>query len=422
LARIVSVDSTDEGKSHKHILKRVIYTSLYFPLFDNFLRSFTIIFSLLTASFKDLIPRTIIQPNRRLPDHYPLCPSSDMEAATLDSVSFSVLDAIPNRPGRQYAYYRILVASSAIKYLAFLPPKPIFAAIPDVRGERLGFTVVPRGDWNVGHLEHDTVTDRLVLQSTEKRALQGVADVWHLARVDCLSLGDALPRDELQCALKMNAAIYPGQFGASQVVVNMECYPDDIFGVIQETRVHSQIDGHGIGPKFLGHVTENTERVCGYMLESLPARPATIDDLQTCKSVLAKLHDRKIVYGHLSSQSFLIVDGQALLHGFGGSFATDHQPLFEREMDSVEDVLRRGSPSTQHLSDELYAEIFAISQRDDGVHPEVIRQAAEHGKITITEEEHRGLLRALQEGIRETQRYTRPFKAIINKGAFSSNL
>ncbi len=71
----------------------------------------------------------------------------------------------------------------------------------------------------------------------------------------------------------MNAAIYRGQFGASQVVVNLECYPDDILGVIQQTRVHSQIDGQGIGPKFLGHATENTEnteRVCGYMLESLP--------------------------------------------------------------------------------------------------------------------------------------------------------
>ncbi len=78
-------------------------------------------------------------------------------------------------------------------------------------------------------------------------------------------------------------------------------------------------------------------------------------------------------------------------------------------MDSVDDVLRRGSPSTQHLSEKLHAEIFAISQRDDGVHLEVIRQAAENAKVTITEEEHRGLLRPLQEGIRESQRHIRPF-------------
>ena len=120
-----------------------------------------------------------------------------MEASTLDSVSFSVLDAIPNPPGHQYAYYRILVASSAIKYLAFLPPIPTFPLIPDDRGGKLGFTTVPSGDWNIGHLEHDVVTNRLVLQSMEKRALQAVEDVWHPARVDYLALGEVLPRDEL---------------------------------------------------------------------------------------------------------------------------------------------------------------------------------------------------------------------------------
>ena len=72
-------------------------------------------------------------------------------------------------------------------------------------------------------------------------------------------------------------------------------------------------------------------------------------------------------------------------------------------MASVEDVLQRGSPSTQHISEELRAEIFAISQRDDGVHPEVLRQAAEQGKISITEEQHKGLLQELRERLRKAR-------------------
>jgi hypothetical protein len=156
--------------------------------------------------------------------------------------------------------------------------------------------------------------------------------------------------------------------------------------------VYSQIEAHGIGPKFLAHITENEERVYGYMLESVTARHATIDDLQACKAVLAKLHSLEIVYGCLSLQSFLILENdQALLHCFGGSFATNHIPLFEREMEGVEDVLRRGPPpSVDGMSVEPRAEISVISERDDGIHPEVIRQAAENGMITITEEEHRG--------------------------------
>ena len=158
-----------------------------------------------------------------------------MEALKTDTVSFSVIDAISNLPGHQYGYYRILVASSVIKYLAFLPSKPTFPNIPDFRGEKLGFTTVPTGDWNMGHLEHDAVTDRLILQDTEKAVLQRVEDVWHPARVDYLSLGEALRHDELQCGSQLYSAIYPGQFGADQVVVNAEWYPDFIFSAIQET-------------------------------------------------------------------------------------------------------------------------------------------------------------------------------------------
>lgn len=182
----------------------------------------------------------------------------------------------------------------------------------------------------MSHLPPGLKTGRLILQSTEKGALQvqGVEEVWHPARVDHLSLGEALPRDELQCAGQINSAIYLGQFGADQVVVNTEWYPDWIYGVIQETMVYSQIEAHGIGPKFLAHITENEERVYGYMVESVTARHATIDDLQACKAVLAKLHKLEIVYGCLSLQSFLILEnGQALLHYFEGSFARNHIPL-----------------------------------------------------------------------------------------------
>jgi hypothetical protein len=120
-----------------------------------------------------------------------------MKALQIDTVSFSVIDAVFNLPGHQYGYYRILVASSAIKYLAFLPSKPTFPDIPNYRGEKLGFTTVPRGDWNFGRLDYDVATDELVLQSTERTVLQRVKDLWHPAQVDYLFLGEALPRDEL---------------------------------------------------------------------------------------------------------------------------------------------------------------------------------------------------------------------------------
>ena len=127
-----------------------------------------------------------------MPDYYPYCSSLDMEPPSVNSISFSILSAESNVPGHQYGYYRILTSLSAIKYLSFLPSKPPFPKFVDDRCDGFGFTTVPGGDWNIGRLEKDLKTGRVVLQSTEKIVLQSVEDVWHPARVDYLSLGDAL--------------------------------------------------------------------------------------------------------------------------------------------------------------------------------------------------------------------------------------
>jgi len=269
-----------------------------------------------------------------------------------------------NLPGHRYGYYQIQTTLSVIKYLAFLPPspEPVTLATADYKGEKLAFTTVPTGDWNIGRLQHHATTDKFTLQSTEKAAIQAVEKVWHPTRVDQSSLSEALPYNDLLYNLPMYSVRYPGQLGAAQMIAHQEWYPNDIFGVIQETQIYAQIEGHGIGPRFLAHITENQERVCGYLLESHPARHATINDLQACTEALARLHSLKIAYGDLSFYSFLALDdGQVLLHRFRGSYTTDDQSVLRKEMKSIEGILRDGPPLLgQHLSAELHAEIFAI--------------------------------------------------------------
>lgn len=132
-----------------------------------------------------------------------------MEAPSNNSISFSIFSAISNVPGHKYGYYRILTASSTIKYLSFLPSKPPFPKFIDDRCDRFCFSTIPGGDWHIGRLSNDPKTNQFILKSAEKIVLQTVEDVWHPARVDYLSLGEPLPRDELQCAAQMNSAIYP---------------------------------------------------------------------------------------------------------------------------------------------------------------------------------------------------------------------
>jgi hypothetical protein len=117
--------------------------------------------------------------------------------------------------------------------------------------------------------------------------------------------------------------------------------------------IYSKIERYDIDPRFLAYITENQERVYRYILESLSARHATINNLSICKEVIAKLYCLKIIYSSLNSLSFLIIDNRVFLYCFRGSFTIHEQSLFDRKLASVEGILESSSFSTKHLSEEL---------------------------------------------------------------------
>ena len=66
------------------------------------------------------------------------------------------------------------------------------------------------------------------------------------------------------------------------------------------------IDGHQIGPEFLGHLTEEG-RVIGFLIERVfDCRHATPEDLSLCQHTLAKLHKLGIKHGDTNKHNFLI--------------------------------------------------------------------------------------------------------------------
>ncbi|BDD61734.1 hypothetical protein MAP00_006762 [Monascus purpureus] len=57
-----------------------------------------------------------------------------------------------------------------------------------------------------------------------------------------------------------------------------------------ETTAYQWIDGHDIGPRFLGHLVEDG-RVIGVLIERVRnARHAGIEDLEVCQKALSRLH------------------------------------------------------------------------------------------------------------------------------------
>jgi hypothetical protein len=342
----------------------------------------------------------------------------DMTTSTPPSSSLFIIDNQLSAWHLKFGYYRIIVpTSSSVKYLALPDPAPSF---PDIRGEKLNFTTVPDGDWNVAYLVPESGTQKYSLGSMKQTTLAGISKIWHPRKVDWISLNE---RDydgtgsDPQLASHIFASVHTNYFGFEKVIVSYEWIPESVFCVDHETEIYALIDGRDVAPKFLAHITENSggsDRVIGFMVEKVTgARPATIGDLPACKEVLARLHALGVAHGPLGTGDFLIVTdddiGQggtvrrtrALLQSFGGAYKTFDQSIFDAEIENLEPVFRQAAVEAANeerdgggafsLSLELSDEIRAISVRDGGLHPRVIEQARE-GRITMTQDEHKRML------------------------------
>ncbi|KAI0138975.1 hypothetical protein F4776DRAFT_617511 [Hypoxylon sp. NC0597] len=155
-------------------------------------------------------------------------------------------------------------------------------------------------------------------------------------------------KNDLQCRGQPMARIVPtpSQLGDCREAVAIWLWqPPLSTGPGPESGIYAMIDGYDIGPKFLAHITENHNRVIGFMVENLQARIANISDLHKCKAVLSKLHRLGIAYGNPSLRrgSFLVDDslGRAYLHGFASSYVTTDQGVLDKELASIEDILKQ---------------------------------------------------------------------------------
>lgn len=263
------------------------------------------------------------------------------------SESFQIVDAHMRLPTDPFSY-RILTESSAFKYL-IAPSPPPGATFPDLRGQHLAFQAVGRGDWTVGWLGL-AGDGRLVLRSTDNMRLPDVGVLWHTSKIDFLDLPPRLPgsntEDELQCYDQLAARIIPTppQLGKFRAAIAFWLWqPPLSVGLGPESEIYEMIHDHDIGPKFLAHITENGDRIIGFVVERLEARIATASDLGKCSAVLAKLHGLGIAYGGLTRQSFLVDDSidRAYLHSFASSYRTTDQRVLDEELRSLENILQQ---------------------------------------------------------------------------------
>ncbi|KAI9677623.1 MAG: hypothetical protein M1817_006577 [Caeruleum heppii] len=233
------------------------------------------------------------------------------------------------------SHYRVLVGGQQFKYLM------IDAGVYQVADMVFPPFLLPKlppfpsGDWNLGQISRSPETGQPEFAWTEYKAFSGVTHLWHPVRVDYLSL-------RLGKMLMSNVyEVETDQFSGS-VIAKFARFPYETIDMDEETQAYEWIEGRGIGPRFLGHLTEEG-RVTGFLLEKVEGQHATVEDLPACKAIVSRLHDLGIIHNDLNKHNFLVKDERAVLVDFQCARKSDDPAEMRRELSGLEEQLRSDS-------------------------------------------------------------------------------
>ncbi|KAL2867532.1 alpha-galactosidase A precursor [Aspergillus lucknowensis] len=234
------------------------------------------------------------------------------------------------------SFFRLLVDNQSIKYITIDP------GIYSVEDMCFGPSLVsilpelPPGDWNDGLVTKDSKDGRAYFASVKLTQFPGVQNHWHGTHVDCLALS---------FGRKLRTGIYEVNCPSFDrtVVAKFARFPWEIQYMENETSAYQWIAGHDIGPRFLGHLAENS-RVIGFLMEHIPnARHADARDVEICRDVLSRLHGLGILHGDTNRFNFLIHDSRATLIDFDTARKCDDPSLLRQELENLPACLEDSS-------------------------------------------------------------------------------
>ncbi|TLD04569.1 hypothetical protein E2P81_ATG10614 [Venturia nashicola] len=196
--------------------------------------------------------------------------------------------------------------------------------------------ILPRGTWNYGYVAKDNTTGLPCFTESSQKQYQGIEYTWHPTMVDHL---------DLVLDSKLKTGVYDATCSSFSVplVTKFAVWEWEINFVDNECATYECIEGHDIGPKFLGHIVEEG-RVIGFLMERLKdevgdARHATPADLDICSQALAKLHGLGILHGDINKHNILITTGKATLIDFANARRGIDESEFEEEMKMLKAAL-----------------------------------------------------------------------------------
>jgi predicted Ser/Thr protein kinase len=261
---------------------------------------------------------------------------SDVTNNSQRNVNIKLLTTLVDLNDEKDGEYRFLVDNRNVKYVSVAPgslPKDDRTFAPILIPLLPEF---PPGNWNVGHVSKNDLTEQLEFTKTTFSQLPGVENTWHPVKIDHLEL-QKLDR------IRQNIHKVSHPEFEHPVVAKFTEFPWQTPYLEAETTAYQWIDGTGVGPKFFGHVTESG-RTIGFLMEFIEgAHTATLNDVDACQAALAKLHALGIKHGDINKYNFLVREEDAVIIDFESAMWCEDKKELEDESGRLEESLRSDS-------------------------------------------------------------------------------
>ncbi|KAF2967375.1 hypothetical protein GQX73_g6211 [Xylaria multiplex] len=230
---------------------------------------------------------------------------------------------------------------------------------------KLVFPPFPTGSWTVGQI-HRAESGEVCFKQTAEMPVEGIDQAWHPTKIDFT---------EFELVGQVGGG-YDGRvwrakhphFNGVSILVKIDPWSTGWSkqAIENETKAYQWIDGHGIAPKFLGHVTYHG-KIIGFITEWLEGTETVKrKDKSARLDVVKKLHSIGITHGSPHYLNFLKKGENMLMVDFEearfGEQATDKHK--QRDIECICDY--PGMCRLEHpgeYEDELEHELALSSSR-----------------------------------------------------------
>lgn len=189
-------------------------------------------------------------------------------------------------------------------------------------------------EWTVANISRNGTTKQLQTEFSA-RELSGVQCQWHPMRIDWFSIRK-LERltpgaFEAVAGIPHDALPEPPQ----PFIAKIARFEWEIPRLEQETRAYQLLEGTGIAPKFLGHISEHG-RVIGFAVEKAPGRAASVEALDVCVRGLRRFHELGLLHGDVNKHNFVVSETGVKLIDFANTVENADVESMDKETASLQ--------------------------------------------------------------------------------------